>query len=817
MLGNYLTIAWRNLLKNKLFSFINISGLAIGLAACLLILQYVGFELGYDDFHFQANDIYRLETEQYQEGELTQKRGTGIIEIGKELKATFPQIQQVARVAPWKGVVATRNTDGAPIAFNEDNVFFVDASFLHIFSFPLLSGSPHVLDEPYSVVITESTARKYFGKQNPIGKEITIENHNQGHKLLGVVRGVCKDVPLQSHLQFNVLVSRSTPGQGGGPLTWDAYTYLLLSPGANYRDLQHELSGFIKRHMGSDAFHNNYILQPLHAIHLYSDLVEDIGRPGDGQLVWFLLCIALLILVIAYINYINLSTAKAIERAKEVGLRKVMGSMRLHLMKQFFLESLLLNLLGLIFALTIVQVALPPFKAFVGVELPFIRWQAYWFLPALFLFTLAGALLSGFYPALTLSAYQPMQVLKGQLYRKGKGLTLRKALVVFQFASSLVLIIGTYTVYRQVTYMQSKDLGINMEQTLIIAAPQSRRDSQEEEKMFLQKLANFQTRVRSYAGINSFTASSTIPGKPVGWYNRIFRRPDAPDEEAVHYNTLAIGPEFTDQFAIKLIAGEKFSMQDNGNSHKNDITPIMVNQAALTSLGFATPEQAIGQHIYSRNGMGRNFKLQIIAVIQNFHNLSLKEKHEPMIFYNQDGSSIEYFAAKVSPGDIRQTIGQIEATFKGTFPGSPFEYFFLDEFFNRQYGQDEQFERVFSFFSSLAAFVACMGLFGLSLLTTRQRTKEIGVRKVLGASVYNIVSLLTGDFIRLILLANIIAWPLAYWGITTWLQNYAFRIDINIWLFIIPALLILLIALLTVSVQTIKASRANPVKALKYE
>ncbi|MDO1447197.1 ABC transporter permease [Rhodocytophaga aerolata] len=815
MLRNYLIITWRNLLKNKLFSAVNITGLAIGMAACLLILQYVSFELGYDSFHKQADHIYRIESEHFQEGIVTQKRGTGVIEIGDELKKTFPQVQEVVRVSTWTGVVTAPSTEGILTAYNEDQVLFVDASFLRTFSFPLVNGSPDVLDEPHAVIITQSAALKYFGKQDPIGREIIMENHNQGHKLSGIVRGICQDAPLQSHLQFNFLVSRNTPGQAGGPKTWDAFTYLLVSPGTNTQPLQDKLASFIKTHQDGGTSSINYFLQPLSAIHLYAGLAEDISRQGDSRIVWFLVCIAVLVLFIAYINYINLSTAKALERAKEVGIRKVMGSMRIHLMKQFFLESLLLNLLGLIFALTIVQFTLPWFKELVGIAIPFTLWQQYPFIPILLLFTFIGALLSGFYPALILSAYQPMQVLKGQLYKTGKGLRLRKVLVFFQFAASLVLTIGTFAVYRQVSYMHAKDLGMNIEQTLIVAAPQSRRDSPEEESKFLRKLANFQTQVRTYAGISSFTTSSTIPGKEVSWYNRIIRRPDAPDEEVVRYHTLAIGPEFIDQFGIKLIAGEKFSV--NSVKSENSIIPIMINAAALAPLGFVTPAQAIGQNIYSRNGRGRTFKLEIIGVLQDFHNRSLKEKHEPMIFYSQDGSSIEYFAAKVNPENIKQTVQQLETTFKNTFPSSPFEYFFLDEFFNRQYQQDEQFEKVFSFFSSLAVLVACMGLFGLSLLTTRQRTKEIGVRKVLGASVYSILSLLTSDFIKLILLANVFAWPVAYWGISRWLENYAFRIEISAFLFILPTLLILVTALVTVSIQTMKAARANPAKALNYE
>ncbi|MBC7922040.1 MAG: ABC transporter permease, partial [Ferruginibacter sp.] len=562
MLRNYLLTAWRNLKRQKIFSAINVLGLSIGMAAGMLIVQYVQFELSYDDFHQQASRIYRLTSERYREGKLTSRSAQAAPQIGPLLQAQFPEVRRVALVAPWLGgVVTVSGSDGRPIAFNEKNVLFVDANFLRVFTHPLRSGTASALDQPNAVILTERSARKYFGSQNPLGKTLTFENHNQGHRYTVTVQGVCENGPANSHLPFDFLISRSVPGEAGGPSQWSAYTYVQLSPRGDAGKLAAKLNPFLEKHgKGSEASIERFRwgLQPLSAIHLYSDLSEDTKGNGNGKTIWLLAGVAGLILLIAYVNYINLSTVKSMERAKEVGIRKVLGSGRSHLVRLFFLESLLLNLLAFALALTLVQVSLPAFGRFIGVALSFTLWKSDWLWPGLGCLIL-GTLLSGLYPALVLSAYQPIQVLKGRMTTRRPGITLRKVLVVLQFTTCVALLIGTLTVYRQVNYMRSKDLGMNMAQTLIVAAPQTRRENLPEENQFNQRVNTFQTEVLRYPGVTGVTHASNVPGLEIDWTPRYFRTQNAPDEEAVYRPTMAIGPEFIDQFGIQLIAGEKFT------------------------------------------------------------------------------------------------------------------------------------------------------------------------------------------------------------------------------------------------------------------
>lgn len=823
MFQNHLKVAFRTLWRNKFLSGVNLFGLGLGMAACLLILQYTSFEWSYDRFHQNSNQIYRLQAERYAAGEPTEKSAKTAPELGPALKAAFLEITEVTRAAPWLGgVVSTLGTDGQPKAFNEPDLLFVDAAFLRLFSFPLLKGAASALEEPNTVFITEQTAKKYFGKQDPLGKTLTLDNHNQGHHFTVTVRGICREAPANSHLKFNFLVSRLTAGQEGGPQTWSAYTYILLSPKANVVALQAKLPRFIQQYQSSpdekSTDKSGLSLQPLHDIHLYSALAEEVSGSGNGKMVWFLTFIAGLILLIAYVNYINLATARATERAKEVGIRKVLGSQRWHLIRQFFLESLLLNLFSAALALSLVQLSLPWFSRLVGIPASFHLWQHSWFIGAFFGLLTGGALLSGLYPALVLSAYQPVQVLKGRIGQLGKGVSLRQSLVVLQFVASVTLMVGTFTVYRQLNYMRHKDLGIDITQTLIIAAPQARRETYEAELAFYQRNNFFKSEISSYPGITGITATSNVPGIPIDWTPRYFDRADAPDEAAVNRPTIAVGPEFIDQFNLRVIAGEKISLERAKGMQARNVTPIMLNEAAVRACGFANPAQAIGQAIFARNGSGKNFENRVVGVLRDFHQQSLRETYTPLIFrISENAGAITHYAIKVNSSQMGQSLAQIETTYKSFFPGSPFEYFFLDEFFNQQYQTDQQFGQVFGLFTGLAIFVACLGLFGLCLFTTTQRTKEIGIRKVLGASVLHIVSLLSKDFLKLVLLATLLAWPLAYWGIQNWLQNYSFRIPVSAGLFVVPALLVGIIALLTVSFQAIKAAAANPVDSLRNE
>ncbi len=823
MFQNHLKVAFRTLWRNKFLSGINLFGLALGMAACLLILQYTSFEWSYDRFHVNSNKIYRLQAERFAPEEPTEKSAKTTPDLGPALKAAFPEITAFTRVAPWLGgVVSTFALGGQPLAFNEPDVLFVDAAFLRLFSFPLRQGLASALDEPNTVIITKQAAKKYFGNQNPLGKTLTLDNHNQGHHFTVTVRGVCREAPANSHLKFNFLVSRLTGGQEGGPRTWSSYTYLLLSPQATAAALAAKLPRFMPQYQGNQAEKSTdkfrLSLQSLTDIHLYSNLAEEVSGSGHGKMVWFLTFIAALILLIAYVNYINLATAQATERAKEVGIRKVLGSQRGHLIQQFFLESLLLNFLSAALALGLVQISLPWFSQLVGIPVSFYLWQNYGFVGAFFGLLLTGALLSGLYPALVLSAYQPVQVLKGRLVQRSRGITIRQSLVVFQFVASVTLMMGTFTVYRQLNYMRHKDLGIDITQTLIIAAPQARRETYEDELAFYRKNNGFKAEISRYPGITGITATSNVPGIPIDWAPRYFRRADAPDAAAVNRPTMAVGPEFIDQFNLKVIAGEKVSPEKAKGMRAGNITPIMLNEAAVRACGFASPEKAIGQAIFMRNGSGKNFENRVVGVLRDFHQQSLKETYTPLIFLiSEDAGAITHYALKVNGPHIRETIAQIETTYKSLFPGSPFEYFFLDDFFNQQYQADQQFGYVFGLFTGLAIFVACLGLFGLCLFTTAQRTKEIGIRKVLGASVGSIVSLLSKDFLKLVLVANVLAWPLAYWGMQNWLQNYSFRIPVSAVLFVVPALLVVAVALLTVSFQAVRAAVANPVKSLRSE
>ncbi len=823
MLRNYLIVAVRNVLRHKALSFINISGLALGMAACLLILQYTSHEWSYDRFHLNSNQIYRLQSDRYESGKLIEKSAKTTPELGTALKATFPEIRAVAPVTNWYGgVVAARNSSGQLTAFNEPDVLFVNAAFMRVFSFPLRQGSVTALDEPNTVIITEQAAKKYFGQQDPIGKTLTLDNHNQGHHFTVTVRGVCQDVPENSHLKFKFLVSRNTGSQEGGPSTWSVYNYILVAPQAHATALEAKLPGFMQQYQTGQAAKptDQYTLslQPLTAIHLYSDLAEEVPGSGNGKMVWFLTGIAALILLIAYVNYINLATARATERAKEVGIRKVLGSQRSHLIRQFFLESLLLNLVSAAIALALMQFSLPWFSHLVGTSVSFYLWQPYWFAGVFLSVLLIGALLSGLYPALVLSAYQPVQVLKGKISNMSRGISLRQSLVVFQFVASVTLLVGTFTVYRQLNYMRSKDLGIDITQTLVITAPQARRETLEQEQAFYQRNNTFKSEIGHYPGVTSIAASSSVPGLTIDWTPRYFSNPHAPDKAAVNRPTMAVGPEFIRQFNLKVIAGEEVSPEKARRMAARQVTPVMLNEAAVQACGFASPEAAIGQAIYMRNGSGKNFKNEVVGVIRDFHQRSLKETYTPLIFLiSENAGAITHYALKVNSANMGETIARIEITYKNLFPGSPFEYFFLDEFFNRQYQTDQQFGQVFSLFTGLAILVACLGLFGLCLFTTTQRTKEIGIRKVLGASVIHIVSLLSKDFLKLVLLANVLAWPLAYWGMHYWLQNFSFRIPVSAGLFVLPALLVLATALFTISFQAIKAAVTNPVDSLRSE
>ncbi|HEY4194969.1 MAG TPA: ABC transporter permease [Mucilaginibacter sp.] len=825
MIVNYLKIAWRILFRQKVFSLVNILGLAIGMAACLLIVQYISFELSYDNFHKNGDHIYRIKHQNYSQGNLVENLPKTYSAVGPALKAQFPEVQEMTRVSPIEGLVTTQQPNGALTAFNETHIYMAEASFLRLFSFPMTEGTIAALDNPNTVVITEKTAKKYFPNQDAIGKIIRLQEQTSGTDITATVTGVCKDVPANSHLQFDFLVSNDL--KAGDWVYPDSYTYISLSPQTNPKAFEAKLSVFLKGNISQISKNNNYsptqgksnlsnillTLQPLRDIHLYSNLSQEISTGGNGKMVWYLGLVAVLILVIAYINYVNLSTAKVIERAKEVGIRKVLGSQRLQLIVQFLFESLLLNLISIAIAIFIVLLAMPWFSRLCGVEMSFTLWNSPLFLLGFVVFLLVGILLSALYPALILSNYKPVQILKGKFMNNIQSISLRKALVVFQFAATIAFMTGTLVVYRQVNYMKDANKGMDMKQTLVVVAPQNVRATDADNQKYILKDSVFQREIMRNPYVQSVTASSSIPGQNIGYIMGYTRRTPDDGEKHLRLSTLEIGSRYLNQFNIKVVAGRPFAA--NPWAGKN--APLLLNEAAVISLGFKDPQDAIGKLVETKNGRGRVFENEVIGVIKNFHQVSLKEGYTPIVFRPSDPNSTSHYELKVNTRNMPQTIAQVEKTFKSVFPNSAFEYFFLDEFFDQQYKVEQHFGQVFSLFSGFAIFVACLGLFGLTLITITQRIKEIGIRKVLGASVPNILVLLSKDFLKLILIANVIALPLAYWGSHQWLESYTFRISFSVLFFIIPMLMVFLIAIATVSFQAVKAALTNPVKSLRSE
>jgi putative ABC transport system permease protein len=547
-----------------------------------------------------------------------------------------------------------------------------------------------------------------------------------------------------------------------------------------------------------------FIFQPLKDIHLYSDLRDETEPTGNGRMVNFLACMGILILAIAYANYINLSTGRALDRAKEVGVRKVAGASQGKLIRQFLIEALLLNSIAIILAITLNQLFVNTFNALTGKSTGFMPEQPYQFFAVVIACFILGSILSGAYPAFILSSYQPIAVLKGKLTQQSTNNYLRKGLVVFQFATAVVLIAATLAVHLQVAYMRSQDLNLNIDQILVFKAPIVT------DSMYHHKIKVLKDNLSTSASIKRITTSSEVPGRQIYFsFDAIHPKNIRPEQVTSNF-ILSVDDDFVKTYGLQLIAGRDFNKQ-----LATDKKGLLVNEAAAKLMGFESPQAAIDQPmVWEYNPDGEGYK--IIGVVKNFHQQSLQYAYDPIILINDDSRN-RFFSCKVQSSNIGQTIRTVEQAYQQLFPGNPFTYFFLDEFFEQQYQTDRQFGKIFGLFSSLAIFVACLGLVGLVSLVTRQRTKEIGVRKVLGASVHNILLLLSKDFIKLILTACFIAWPLAYLGIYQWLSNYAFRIPITPWLFLLPTLIVCVVALLAISMYTIKAARANPVKSLRYE
>ncbi len=808
MFRNYLKIAWRNLIKNTAYSVINIGGLAIGISSCLLILQYVAFETSYEDFHENKDRVFRVKQERYNAGKLETEWAGGAFAVGNSFKEAIPEIEEYVKVVQTQDIIVDVNDETLKI----DQVFFATNSFFNVFSYPLIAGDmKSVLKEPGTAAISESVALKIFGTKDVFGKILPISGGKDYR-----ITGVYKDMPSNTQLKPNFLASYSSfveqvkansNGEETPEEAWDwdgCLTYLMIRKGADPNAVEAKFPQIVAENESEFAKQSNslakYILMPITDIHLYSNFMMEPGATGNGKTVYLLLGIAFFIIIIAWVNYINLATARAIGRAKEVGVRKTVGSNRKQLIVQFFLESALFNAAALILALILMAIMIPAFNQLSGQELSYTLFAKSIFWIGLTGLFVIGVFLSGAYPAFVLSSFKPVAVLKGKMANTQQGALLRKSLVVFQFAASLFLLIGTLTVYKQIQYMRQQSLGLDIDKPLVVVPPIVA------DSTYLSQMIAFKENLLKFPSIKSVAAATTIPGQPVEWNAGGIKLVSQDQEQGKQYRVIGVDYDYVDQFGLKLIAGRAFSEEFG-----TDPEAVIFNRAGIAQLGFNDPEEAIGKRI---DFWGNQYT--IIGVSENFNQESLRLPYEPLVI-RLIPDVRGYFTMKLNSEDVGQTIAQVETEWNKFFPGNTYEYFFLDDHFNDQYQADQRFGKVFGFFTGLAILVACLGLFGLASFTTLQRTKEIGIRKVLGASVLGILKLLYKEFALLLVIAFLISIPIAWFTTSNWLQSYAFRIDIHWSFFLLPFIVIVLIALVTVSFQSIKASLANPVKSLRTE
>ena len=806
MIRNYLKIALRNFRKQKSFTALNVIGLSIGMATGLLIFQYVKFERSFDSFHSRAKDIYRIQYNAWNNGQLNFESAVSVPSIATFLADNFPEVEAFTRFFPTDGVMSYNDPGQGLISFHEKKMLYADTSIFKVFDFELVNGNQTTcLKGVDKALISKSAALKYFGAEEAIGKIITRDGRRNFQ-----ITGIFKDVPENSHIKFDFLLSYETLNamtDNHSESSWgwyDFYTFVLLKPNTNVAGLQSKLDQLLAETRGEfwrkRNFKQAFYLRPLLDIHLYSKLLyePEPNEQRDGDSVHALSIIAVFILIIAWVNYVNLSTALSFNRANEVGVRKVMGAVRKQLLAQFLVESFLINLSASIVAMVIVRISWSYFSTLSGWHLPlsFIYQPDFW-VQVVALFVL-GIIFSGLYPAIILSSFKPAAVLKGKIIKSQKGGLLRKSLVVFQFASSVFLISSSIIVYQQLNYMKNKDLGIDIKETLVLNGPRAT------DSLGFSKLDAFKYELMKVPGVKGITASSNIPGDENYWTNGIERLSgEATSRQIV--STVAIDHDYVPSFDLQLLAGRNFD-----KDFPNDNKRILLNDALALSLQFKDAASAIGEKV---NYGGDT--LEITGVLQDHHQMSLKSDVMPTAYILVSRPS--FIALKIETNSFQQILTSLEAPWKSYFPGDPMDYFFLDEFFNRQYEKDERFGQVFSLFTALAIFIACLGLVGLASYVTVQRTKEIGIRKVLGSTVPGIIVLLSKGFLQPVVLANFIAWPLTWFILEQWLQTFPYRVSINPVVFILSGLCIVAVSFISVGSQTLRAAFMQPANSLKYE
>ncbi len=804
MIRNYLKTAWRNIRKNKLFSFINILGLSVGIATCFIIMLYVQDELSYDRFNKNANNIARIVFHANLNGGKIDESGV-MPPVAQTMKKDFPEVKDATRILSFGTPKIVYNNT----TFQDDQFALVDPNFFSIFTLPMIEGDAKTaLAQPGAIVLTQQTAEKYFGKAEPIGKIIEINtDSNRVYKVTGVIQ----NIPSNSHFHFDMFGSMTSWADAKSD-TWlggSYHTYVLLNSGTDLKKIEAGFPAMVEKYMGPQIQQQmglslkefvtkgnslGFALQPLKDIHLSSDTTTEFEPGGNETYVYIFGGVAIFMLIVACINFVNLSTAGASKRAKEVGVRKVAGSGKSQLIGQFLSESILITFFALLIAFALVQLALPAFNNISGKHLSFDLKPILAFIG---LGLLVGVV-AGIYPAFYLSSFKPIAVLKGRLTTNHKSFSLRSGLVVFQFFISVALIIGTIVVYQQMKYIQNKDLGYNKNQ--ILTLPNSYVLGKNEQAFKQQMLQD--------PRIVSATTSYYKPAGPSA-YNNALAYAQGNENNVVDGVDFHVDENYIPTLGMKIVSGRNFS-----KDFATDSTGIILNETAAKALGWNNTT-AIGKIVIRENSdRGKNVPFHVIGVVKNFNFKSLHETVSPLYMsLLQEGGLI----FKIKTTDVSGLLASMKKNWDAYNTGEPFTYDFMDDLFNKTYSTEQKTGTILNLFSVLIILVACLGLFGLVTYTAEQRTKEIGIRKVLGASVSQVTQMLSKEFLKLVLIASLIAFPVAWWAMHKWLQSFAYRINISWGVFLIAGLAALLIALITVSFQAIKAAVANPVKSLRTE
>ena len=816
MFKHFLVLAIRNLRRNKGFTLINILGLTGGLATFLLLLSFVAFHWSFDDFHTNSDRIYRVVNDRFQKGTRVQKGTITYAAVGPQMAAEYPEIKRMTRVFPtWEIDLYTPANE----LIIEDEALYVDSNFFDLFDYELLAGTrEQLLTGLHQVVITEDLASRYFGAvdnyQDLIGSELQIEQQTAPF----TVQAICRNLPDNTYFQgYHLFMSYASGLSRFGPgiensWTWsDFYHFLELQPGVDAATLEQKFPSFSEKHFRGEEVsgaEERFYLQPLAQVHLHSsDLEYEIGTTSNGSIVWAMLFIAVFILIIGWINYTNLATVSTIERAQEVGVRKVIGAGTLQLSTQFILEAIIVNLISLGFAFQLAALLQKPLSNWLDATFQLGYLTNFGFLLGglIFLLFLLGLSISSFYPALLLPRRNLVRALKGQFSSTGSENYLRKGLIIFQFTASVALMAGTVIAFQQLSFINNKDLGFALQQNLIVEGPsQTNADS-----TFLNRVESFKDHLKQFPGIEGAATSSRVPGTNMG---RIFGLRLNNDTENRNFtvNFINADHDYAAVYDLHPTAGRFFVRSDH-NTNASLVNKVVINEAAVRQFGFESAEGALNQSV---NFYERDW--EIVGVLPDYHQRSLHHNIEPIILlpYYETFHDIT-----VKLGQVRtaEAISHIESGYREYFPGNDFSYFFLDKYFDRQYRSEKSFSRTLIFFTILALSIACLGLFGLASYATLLRTKEIGIRKVLGASTGQIIDLLSRDFLKLVLVATLLATPLTWFLMQRWLSEFAFHINISWWTFLAVGLLSILVAFLTVGLRSFTAAAMNPVDSLRTE